>query len=87
MLPSMAKGILQLWLIRSLGGEGSQDYLGGPNGITIVLKGEERTKTTEWCSMGTQLSFVSFENGGRSHESWNAGRLKQAEEARDLILH
>ena len=86
MLPSMAKGILQLWLIRSLGGEGSQDYPGGPNGITIVLKGEERTKTTEWCSMGTQLSFVSFENGGRGHESWNAGRLKQAEEARDLIL-
>lgn len=34
--------------------------------------------------MDIQLSFVSFENG---HESWNAGRLKQAEEARDLILH
>lgn len=37
--------------------------------------------------MGTQLCFVSFENGGMGHESWNAGKIKQPEEARDLILH
>lgn len=53
-------------------------------GSTIILKGRE-DKDNRVVHHGHSTLLCEFENG---HESWNtAGELKQAEEARDLILH